>query len=308
MRRAIGIPTWLWVITIAGLALVARPHQADGGFWALPLEAELDLAEAIVVGRLVKTEPLRKQHGGSMVVSKGTISVRETLKGKPAKERSVTIVTRLDRDVGMEMQSPPRTYGIGTDGIWAIVGGRPSHGYGVLAGRRLGEVKAIVKRLSERKWSRKANGLRCWAGVVDVGRRHRRGRSRVGLIFAVRSVSERTIYLPRSPYANVVTIVAEDEAGKKHALSGIGDRIDGEPPLVCRPLRSGETRYMHPDGEDYGYIVVHDTLPPGKYKATASLRNGLDGALPATGKAVDAWKGTLLAPPVTLVLPREGGR
>ena len=296
----------MWAVAMAGLLVVAG--RASGGFWALPLAAELDRAEAVAVGRLVRTEPARKDHGGRMTTSKGTIAVRQMLKGKPAAELAVTVVTALDADLGGQMQSPSRVYRVGADGIWVIVGGRPSHGYGVLAEARLAEVKNILARLSKRTWSAEVNGLRGWAGVVGVDRGIRRASRRpAGLVFAVRNVSGKVAFLPRSLYRNVVAAVAEDAKGTKHELSGIGDRSVGRAPLVCRPLRPAETRYMHPDSENYGYIVVPKTLPAGTYTVTVSLANQLEGRLPGAGKRVDAWKGALVAPPVTLVVPKAGG-
>ena len=99
--------------------------------------------------------------------------------------------------------------------------------------------------------------------------------------------------------------MALDSDGMRHELSGIGDRIQGKTPLVCRPLRPGETKYMHPDSENYGYIRVPGNLPAGKCVVTMSLTNDRDGRLPATERKVDVWKGKLAAPSLTLFVPKE---
>jgi hypothetical protein len=131
-------------ITAALVVLAALPQLAPAGFWALPLEAEIDRAEAIVLGKLVRIEPTRREHEGRMTYARGVIAVREMLKGTPSREVSLIVVSALDHDLGGQMQSPPRVHRVGQDGIWIIVGGRPSHGYGLLPQSRLDEVRTIL--------------------------------------------------------------------------------------------------------------------------------------------------------------------
>ena len=52
------------------------------------------------------------------------------------------------------------------------------------------EVKKIVRRLAERKWSKEVACLKCWAGVVPVGVWRRADSLPAGLIFAVKNVSK----------------------------------------------------------------------------------------------------------------------
>jgi hypothetical protein len=53
------------------LAIVAVwAFSAHAGFWALPIDAELDLAEGVVVGKITRIEPTGTKHAGKMQLGK----------------------------------------------------------------------------------------------------------------------------------------------------------------------------------------------------------------------------------------------
>ena len=110
-------------------------------------------------------------------------------------------------------------------------------------------------------------------------------------------------------YKNIVAGVAKDYAGKEFPLTGLGNTIATDRARVSQvPLQPGETRYMHPDGENYGFIVIPETLPPGKYAITVTLNNDVsDGELGPVGKekSVKFWTGKISAPVVTIDVPKK---
>ncbi|HUT34086.1 MAG TPA: hypothetical protein VNE39_11430 [Planctomycetota bacterium] len=292
-----------WVRALSGVVSAAFQAAALAGFWALPLGAEIDRADAVVLGKLVRATPSRTDHDGQMITSRGTISVRETLKGEAAKEVTITLVTALAWEAARQMQSPPRIYRVGDEGIWVIVEGRPSHGYGVLPENRAQEVRDTVARLARREWSQPVSGLRCWAALVkETEVALARPPHLPRLIFAVQNVSKDTLYLPLAIYSNVLAAYAQDKEGNRHEIKGAGAQHEGKAPLHCLPLGAGGTRYMHPDGENYGYFVIPSTLPPGEYQIFVSFGNALDGRM-YNDEPAQAWKGRLTAPPLRLTIP-----
>jgi hypothetical protein len=198
---------------------------------------------------------------------------------------------------------------VGDEGIWVIMSdGRPSHGYGLLGEDRLQEVKAALEELNKRTWSEEVSGLKVWA-AGDL--KNPQGlRLKGTVMFAVKNVSEKPVYLSRPMYKTVLTAVARDSSGKEFPLRGIGmGRGTPEPPLVSRAvLQPGETRYLHPYGENYGFFAIPTDLPPGEYSITVRLANtvaeGYLGAMPDENPVM-LWTGSIAAPVFTVEIPAE---
>jgi len=279
------------------------------GFIPMPLEAELDLAETVAVGRIADIAKEKEWYGGKLVQGRATVTVSEVLKGPKANAIKMTVVMAMDRELAM--QSPERVYRQGDKGIWVIMSdGRPSHGYGLLVRDRLEEVKAALKDLDKRRWSQEVNGLKAWA-AADM--KNLRGRRRAGMVmFAVTNVSKKPIYLPLPFYDGVVNAMARHSSGKAFQLRGIGmSRGPPEPPLTLTsqsPLQPGEIRYLHPDGQNLGYIVIPKDLPSGKYSITVRFANtAAEGHLGSSRNEhpVTLWTGEIAAPVFTVEIPER---
>ena len=275
------------------------------GFMAVPLKAELDLAKQVVVGKIVAIAKEGESHEGKMVAGLATVEVAETLKGEPAREVKMHVIMALDGKLSNQMQSPERVYRVGQEGIWVIMSvGRPSHGYGLLPMDQLKEVKAELAALEKRTWSEEVNGVKVWAEVEmnDPGTPRTWGT----LMFAVQNVSNKEVYLPRPMYHSVVSAVAEDRKGRKVVLKGLGSGTDAPADgtlYAGEPLKPGETRYMHPDGEDYGSFLIPKEVGPGRYTITVRLKNEADGRF--RDRLVTLWKGEVVSPAVTIEIPKE---
>jgi len=289
-------------LAIGGLVLCAfLVTHAVAGLPGLPLKAELDLAQRVVVGKITEIAKEKEEYDGKMVWGLATVVVSKVLKGEKADQIKMPVVMQMDRNLAMAMASSPHVYRVGDEGIWVIMpDGRPSHGYGLLDMKRVDEVKSALADLDKRVWSEEVTGLKVWAGVAKHD-----WNPREQVVFAVKNVSKSTIWLPRPMYQGVITAIARDAAGKEFELRGIGQRHSPEGRAVCRPLEPGKTKYMHPDGEDYGFIVIPRDLPPGKYTVTVTLANTRDGKKPGgESKPVEAWKGKVAAPPFALEIPK----
>jgi hypothetical protein len=292
-----------WRITALVFLMTFSAMCAHAGFWALPIEAELDLADRVVVGRIVRIAEHKTKYDGDMRTGLATISVDETLKGPAEKTIVIRIVTRMTAGPGHTMQSPPRVYARGDSGIWVIMrDGTPSHGYGLLDLRRLPEIKAHLAGLGRRTWSPASGGIRIWAGAAGSVDEDYMGRQRV--MVAVRNVGERPVHLPLSFYDGIVRAVARHEGGTPYELRGIGDRSGRRDDMVCVPLEPGRTRYMHWDGADYGAFLFPPDAPPGSYTLRATLSNDRTEGVTRGNKKrrVKAWTGTVVSEPSSVRL------
>jgi len=275
--------------------------HAVAGFIAMPLKADLDLAQTVVVGKITDIARKMGQRDGKLVWGRATVAVSDVLKGGKTKKMKMTVAMRVDREYGA--QSPPRVYSVGDEGIWVIMpDGRPSHGYGLLDKKRVEEVKSALADLDKRVWSEVVTGLKVWAGAAKHDWNPRNPQQ---VVFAVKNISKSTLWLPRPMYQGAITAIARDSSGKEFELRGGGPRHSPEGRAVCRPLEPGKTKYMHPYGENYGFIVIPRDLPPGKYTVTVTLANTRDGnKAGGESKPVDAWKGKVAAPPFALEIPK----
>jgi hypothetical protein len=291
-------------VLTAILTIISIPI-AQAGFGALPLEAELDIAQKIVVGKITKIEVTKIEYDGKMQSGTATISVEETLKGGDEKTVTTSVVMRLDREIDEKMQSPPRVFKVGDEGIWLIMeDNKPSHGYGLLERSKLEEIKKNLKMLNERKWSDAARGIKVWTGIVKFLSGNR---SSYGVIFAVKNVSDSTIYLPRSLYSGIVSVIAENKDGKQIALHGLGDQVESKDNLMCMPLLPNQIRYMHWDGENYGCYLIPKGFAPGKYKVRGTLSN--DKAVGSLNgpkeERKSLWTGKITSPDAVLTVEEK---
>jgi len=303
--------TGVRALSVLGVLVLGAVFAGDvmAGFTAMPLKAELDLAQNVVVGKITDIAKEKEEYEGKLVRGLATVAVSEVLKGQETNEAKMAVVMQMDRDLASMMQSPSHVYRAGDEGIWVIMSdGQPSHGYGLLGKDRLQEVKAALEELDKRTWSEEVSGLKVWAAADMKNLQGRRLKGTV--MFAVKNVSEKPIYLPRPMYETVLTAVARDSSGKEFPLCGIGmGRGTPEPPLVSQAvLRPGETRYLNPDGENYGFFVIPKDLPPGEYSITVRLANTVaEGHLGAmrNEKTVVLWTGSIAAPVFTIEIPAE---
>jgi hypothetical protein len=254
----------------------------------MPLVCHLDLAERIVIGKIVKMGPLQAKPGGIVRDCTATVEVRETLKGKPAKTIDITVAGWLNRKHAHFMASPPPVRKVGDDGIWLI---NPpwSHLAGLSSISQRDTYRKLLAELNSRKWSKEVNSLRAWAKMVHYPHHNPR---RSILIFAVQNASKKKVMYRALFRACVLRLSARDERGKVYAKP-VGTPAGN----LIRWLDPQQVAYVHP-----GWSFVRPErhlppLPPGKYSLTVTFES--------KGGAPDMWKGKVSAPPVTLVVPAK---
>ncbi len=98
--KASGFQHWTTVVAtrvafLCGLFVFLCAHRADGGPMPMPLEAQLDLASRIVVGKITEITPVEENLGPGSHCGRATVEVAETLKGDPAKTIQFLVVTKL---------------------------------------------------------------------------------------------------------------------------------------------------------------------------------------------------------------------
>jgi hypothetical protein len=202
------------------------------------------------------------------------------------------------------MQSPPHVYKQGDSGIWVIMkDSRPSHGYGLLDLKRIGEVKGYLTMLEKRRWSETVNGIQVWVGVASARRWRGDGHQ---VMFAARNVGKETVYLPRSIYSGVTSVVAQDENGKQFELRGGGLQLEPHGRMMCQPLEPGRTHYMHWDGFNAMWYKLPEDAPPGTYTVIGTLTNDrTEGQSWGKDPVVRPWCGEVKSYPAVFV-PGEG--
>ena len=180
----------LWHTVAITLALSG---WATAGPVPLPLDGELDLAQTIVLGKIVSLKDASTDSSG-VEKATATIEVQEVLKGpKDAKTLDVPVATLVPKEApAAEIASLPRTYKKGDEGIWVIMpGGELSacHGLQKATDRKL--VQDALADVERRFWATPANGLAAWAGLSKFD-----SSLKGQLMFAVKNVSKVSIYLP----------------------------------------------------------------------------------------------------------------
>jgi len=271
--------------------------EAVAGPVPLPLQAELDLAQTVVVGKITGAVC-----NGDAQQATAEVTVSEVLKGPKADK----ILIKIAIEVPPGAASAQRVYRGDEEGIWIIMSDRrPSQAYGLLGKERLAEVKALLAALEARTWSDEVNGLRAWAGAI----RDERLDPRPCVVFAVRNVSPSALWLPRSTYPGVVTATLRDAAGEEKEIKPPVDKqyLSFRGATCCRELESGQTCYLHPVGENCGYLRIPENLPAGKYTVTVTLTHtageGFAAGPRRKSEPVNAWKGKVTAPSFALEIP-----
>ncbi|MBI5726098.1 MAG: hypothetical protein HZA50_19215 [Planctomycetes bacterium] len=305
MDKKIGVKL---MVLIGGAVLgfvFLQPSLA--GVSGLPFRAELDRAKTVAIGKITTIVKEKENYEGKFVLGHATLKVSEVIKGQKADEIELSVVMKMDSKLPSAMASSPRVYHEGDEGIWLIMpDGSLSHTYGLLNKDRLQEVKSILNELDNRTWSQEVNGLKVWA---STDKEFSGGKDSPGMvIFAVKNVSDKTIYLPRSGYKGIAVAVARDSSGKEFLLRGLGNQGAIEPPPVSRALEAGETCYFHPDTENFSFFQLPGDMPAGKYSIIIKLANSVEkGILIAAGKEnpVMLWTGSIETPAVNVEIPEK---
>ena len=268
-----ALPCGLFVLLGFGQAAAVPPPR--------PLEIRLDMASGVVVGQVVRVERIVSPDGAHR--TRATLSVKETLKGAPAKT--------------IESAAYYEGLTAGDSGIWLIgADGQIIWPHGHLPEEQKAEVQRILKILADRKWSGELRGIKAWAAVLTPPPNP----NSFVLLFVVKNCSTGDIFLPRpNCRADILTARAKRDDGKEFTFP----LKDGEPckTIHCDRLPAGQLDYLA------CYWKENTKLLPGKYQVTLTYRNACDGELlTAVGMQappVDAWKGELRAPPIELVVP-----
>lgn len=261
----------------------------------MPLEAQLDIASNVVLGKITAIEPVKENIGPGSYCGKATIAVEEALKGEPLKAIQFNVVTGADPIFMQQSASIVHSQKVGDAGIWVVQGGWSSQETGLIPESRKMEVQSALKTLAERKWSEPANGLRACAVVV-----HPEWERNPVLLFAVNNVSKETLYVPHPGTPGFVCATVTDREDNRigYVLLPGPHRMHT---LYCDTLPPGGTLYLHPD---YSFIDLarHERLGSGKYSVVVYCQNErTEGeANRAENNRVTAWIGELSAPPVGL--------
>lgn len=264
-----------------------------------PLEAQLDLAETVVSGTIVKLEPDPKERDMALRHGTATIEVKETLKGAHRPSVLVTVEISVTKDY--RGCSIPSIRKLGDSGIWVILpGGWLPRGYGLLPDKDKESVQKALKGLAERKWSEEAGGLKVWAGVV------RAYDGRDVILFAAKNVGAGDLFYPIPDNSGVALMAVVGADGKTYSPRAKAAKApDPKERVFCWKAAPGETVYLHPM---YSWIdPLRDfDLPPGTYSVTVTYENQREGRFSPRAEGsvpISAWKGKLSAPSVTFTVP-----
>ena len=292
-------------IFLLGLVVIIDFPQAMAGAVPMPLEANLDMARNIVLGRITQIEDPNVPNTNGISWGQATVEINEVLKGDQAKTISFRVATEVSRDYGGS--SPPRIRRVGDSGIWLIdTTGTVSHSFGLLPEARKSDIKQILKTLAERKWSEPVAGLQAWAAVVypDYSPNLDNPSRNPVIIYAVKNVSDANIFVPVAHQTGFITanVVGQDGKTIDYILGNVEPR--NSETVFCHKLSPGKTVYLHP-----AYTCINlakrQELLPGKYSVVICCENEKKGEIadgPARRVQVSAWKGVLKAPPVELVI------
>jgi hypothetical protein len=293
MGKTICTPTTALLIGFFALMI---GKTAMAGPIPMPLEAQLDLSERVVIGKLTQIDNSIPQKDSQIRWGKATVAVQEVLKGEKTGEITFLATTGVGPDYGGSWAVP--VYKVGVSGIWLIM---PDG----TVNERLDEKQKVdvvrkLKFLETRTWSMEVSGLKAWAGVVQP-----EYSNNPVIIFAVQNVSKEDIYYPVAHARGVITATAEST--DKTILNYVAYPGRPDKKVSCRKLAPGEIVYLHPH---YSCIDLawQGKFPPGEYLVTVTYRNDLDGektVSPAENSPVQIWKGELKAPPVKLTLPEK---
>lgn len=297
---AIHLATTVLKAALGAAFIFVGTYQAAAGPLPMPLEAHLDMATQVVVGRITRIQETDSGPGERR--GRATVAIKEVLKGTPAK--TVSFVVEMETRVpnsDSEAMAPRETHKVGDFGVWLIDDDCVSAPYGLLPGDRTEEIRRILKAFEKRKWSERVNGLRAWAMVVRP-----ESLANPVIIFAVKNDSDAGIFVPREFYHGFINASLTGQDG--HVSCYVLGKMAQPKRLFCERLPPGKILYLHPD---YSFIDLawQQSVPPGKYSVVLSCTNtqedGETKGMKRHSVRCTAWKGELKAPPVELVLPAE---
>lgn len=299
-KNRIRFPALVGIATIGFVFL--RPLAA--GPIPLPFRAELDRAKLVLVGKITSIVKENNIENKDIVLGRATLKVSEVLKGEKIDQIQFDVAVKVKPNI--PMASPPRVYHEGDEGIWLIMPeGALSSAQVVLDKEK---IKAMLAELDKRTWSQEANGLKVWASFEDDFYGDGRKTEPSGVIFAIRNVTDKTIFLPHAGYKGIVTVSAHDSSGKELQLSDYGQQREAEPPLSVYLLEPGETCYFHSGMENYSFFWLPRDMPSGTYSITVKLANSIKkGSLRNAGneKTVTLWTGSVETPEIKVEIPSK---
>jgi hypothetical protein len=276
---------------VLGILVLCRTQYVSAGPVPMPLEAQLDLASDVVVGRITRITPVDENRGPGSHCGRVTVAIRETLKGRPAKTLQFLGMTALDPDWGGAQ--PHHACQVGQDGVWVIENGWAPQA-GPLPTNKKPEVAKDLNDLRERKWSQPVNGLRAWAAVTESV-----------IIFAVKNDSNVDIFVPYEVETGVVTATVTDDIGAATGLV-LRPNESRSRAVSYKKLPAGQLIYLHPDYSSID-LARRQHLAPGRYSVVISCRNApIKGSAAArisdSSDSVTAWTGEVSAPAVKLTI------
>jgi len=290
-------------ILLWGIPLFAGLSPVSAGRPGPSLEACLDEAECVVVGRITQIEEKDfprvnpEIHWGL-----ATVVVKEVLKGHSPKTVQFYVVTEVE--ASYQGSTLFQTRRVGDSGIWIIdAQGRVPPASLLLSEERAADVRRILNPSGERGWSEPVNGLRISAGAASDN-----------VVLVAHNVSRAYIYLPFSPPVQQTTVppkpgflqaTAKSRDGRNHVLS-LDDALPPSEAVPCVKVSPGKAIYLPGALGEFGFCFDRrQQLPPGPYSVVVTYKNQqAEGeAKDETGRPVrvTAWTGELKAPAVEFV-------
>ena len=282
---------------ISATCAVLGVGSVSAGPVPMPLICRLDLADRVVVGKITAIADDAEKSGDHVMVSTATLTIQRVVKGEAPEALKVRVATWVGPAYGGS--SPPHVRKIGDEGIWII--NPPWSSYPeLLPASRLDAVEKALAELKDRKWSKEVNGLTAWATAVNY-----EFDGRPVIVFAIRNVTQAPIFYPAVHQPGFLEISAMDDAGKVYARE---DATPGKGKDVSfNDVKPGQMVYVHPAASFISVERELPPLPPGKYRVTVALQNGVDGeaAVIPEWRKVEGWKGKLAAEPFELTIPKK---
>lgn len=261
----------------------------------MPMEAYLEEAKSVVVGKMVRIQEdkIQPNHNGD-VQGTATINVSRVLRGETIENISFRVYTRV---VPAPRARYPDTYNReGLEGIWLInKEGELSSDYGYISLSKLNYIQEKVRGIQERKWSNVVNGLKARAHVIYET--CSRKLEKPIIVFGIKNVSDKVIYYPSQFQKGVVSAIVVNAEKKKYEYYSRGFSKKMDNTVYCREINSGETIFLHPYYTCLGLIRKLE-LPQGKYTVYVKYHNDR----PQDDRTKKSWKGTLNAPPIELII------
>ncbi len=287
----ISIPKNLLFISILTAGLVCSCFASEIPRH-LPLAAYLDMAESVVVGKVVDIKDASPDISQQTRISDATIEVSEVLKGSPSKIAKMKCISWMRPDY--RFQSSIQPVKTGASGIWAIDHDgflEPISLRSYISEDCKPDVVDKLKLLSECKWSKPVNGLRAKAAVIPPGKF-----GHPIIIFTVQNISKNKLFVPDESTMGFIT--ASAKIGNKDFSYKLIPKDKGIACMLCRKISPNEIVYLQP-----GYSAIdlrwNQSMPIGEYTVNITCRNTQTTALytptTSTAKSVDVWTGKLTA-------------